>query len=79
MEKRIGTITLFIKDRTQAPIINNILSQFGDIILCRQGYPMHDRPIAVIVLIVEGSMDRINSLTGKLGRVPDTSAKAAVS
>lgn len=78
MEKRIGTITILIQDRTRSAEINAVVSDFSDIILCRQGLPFHDRNIAVISLIVEGSPDRINALTGKLGRISGVESKAVV-
>ncbi len=33
MEKRIGTITILIRDREAAPSVNQILSEHADIIL----------------------------------------------
>ena len=78
MDKRIGTITLLVSDRSQAAEINQILSACGDIILCRQGLPFRDRPVAVIVLIVEGTSDRINALTGRLGRLAGVESKAVL-
>jgi putative iron-only hydrogenase system regulator len=78
MEKRIGTITILIRDREAATAVNRLLSEHADIILCRQGLPLHDRPVAVISLIVEGSVDSINALTGKLGRVEGVECKAVV-
>ena len=69
MEKRIGTITLLVSDRNRSEEINRILSDHSDVILCRQGLPPHGRSMAVISLIVEGTMDRINTLTGLLGRL----------
>ena len=78
MEKRIGSITLLISDRQQSAEINQILSEHADIILCRQGLPFHDRLVAVITLIVEGGMDRINALTGRLGRLSGVQCKAMV-
>ena len=78
MEKRIGTITLLISDRSRSREINEILSDFGDIILCRQGLPFHDRPVAVISLIVEGSVNQLNSICGRLGRIEGVQAKAVV-
>ena len=68
MEKRIGTITILIRDRELSPSVNQLLSEHAGIILCRQGLPFHDRPVAVISLIVEGTMADINALTGPLGR-----------
>ena len=78
MEKRIGTITILIRDREAAPSVNQILSDHADIILCRQGLPFHDRPVAVMSLIVEGSMNQINALTGPLGRLPGITSQTAL-
>ena len=78
MEKRIGTITILIKDRLLSANINRILSDHSDIILCRQGLPFHDRAVAVISLIVEGSVNQINALTGSLGRLQGIECKAVV-
>ena len=78
MEKRIGTITILIRDREAAPSVNQILSEHADIILCRQGLPFHDRPVAVMSLIVEGSTNQINALTGPLGRLPGITSKTAL-
>jgi len=78
MEKRIGTITILVLDRSRSAEINQIISEFSDIVLCRQGLPFHQRPVAVISLIVEGSPDRINALTGRLGRLQDVESKAVL-
>lgn len=79
MEKRIGTVTLLIEDRSQSAEINRIISEYSSIVLCRQGLPFHDqRSIAVISLIVEGSVNNINGICGKLGRLHGVQAKAVV-
>ena len=78
MEKRIGTITILVADRSQSALINPIISDYSDIILCRQGLPFQQRAVAVISLIVEGSVDRINALTGRLGRIVGVESKAVV-
>ena len=78
MEKRIGTITVLILDRTRSAEINQLISEFSDIIMCRQGLPFHERPVAVISLIVEGTPDRINALTGRLGRLAGVDSKAVL-
>ncbi len=79
MEKRIGTLSILISDRSVAQEINGILSQFSEIIVARQGLPFRDRSVAVISLIVEGNMDQINTLSGKLGRLAHVEVKAVVS
>ncbi|MCQ2261377.1 MAG: iron-only hydrogenase system regulator [Bacteroidales bacterium] len=78
MDKRIGTITILVSDRKRSAEINSLVSEFSDIILCRQGLPFHDRSIAVISLIVEGAPDHINALTGRLGRLSGVEAKSVL-
>ena len=78
MEKRIGTITILIRDREVSPSVNKLLSEYAGIIVCRQGLPFHDRPVAVISIIVEGTANEVNALTGRLGRLPGLSCKAVL-
>ena len=78
MEKRIGTVTILLSDRAAAPQVNEVISSHSGIVLARQGLPFHDRPVAVISLIVEGEVDEINSLSGQLGKIKDVTAKAVV-
>lgn len=78
MEKRIGTVTVLVKDRAVAPLVNSVISQYADIILARQGLPFHDRTVAVIALIVEGEVNQINALSGKLGKIDNIEVKAVV-
>ncbi len=78
MEKRIGTITILLRDREVSLSVNKLLSEHAGIILCRQGLPFQDRPVAVISLIVEGTVNDINALTGQLGRLQGVECKAVV-
>ena len=78
MEKRIGTITVLLSDRAAAAQVNEVISSHSDIVLARQGLPFHDRPVAVISLIVEGEVDEINSLSGQLGKISNVTTKAVV-
>ena len=78
MEKRIGTITILVTDRSVTPQINALLSQHAEVIAARQGLPFRERLVAVISLIVEGNMDQINLLSGKLGRLDGVEVKTVV-
>ena len=78
MEKRIGTITILLRDREAAPSVNQIISDHAGIVLCRQGLPFHDKSVAVISLIVEGTMEDINALTGPMGRLTGVKCKTAL-
>ena len=78
MEKRIGTITILLSDKAAAPQVNEVISSHSAIVLARQGLPFHDRPVAVISLIVEGEVNELNSLSGQLGKIPDVTTKVVV-
>lgn len=68
-----------VTDRSVTSQINGIISSYAEVVAARQGLPFRDRPVAVISLIVEGDMDQINSLSGKLGRIGGVEVKTAVS
>lgn len=76
MEKRIGTITILIKGKTAVPSVNALLSEYGDIVLARQGLPLHHRNINIISLVIEGTTETISALTGKIGRLKDVEVKS---
>jgi putative iron-only hydrogenase system regulator len=71
MGQRLGVIGIIIEDRKEtAAKVNELLSQFGDLIVGRMGVPHKERGISVIGLIVEASTDQLGALTGKLGMLP---------
>ncbi len=77
-EERLGFVGLVVEDREQAARINQILSEFGDMIRGRIGVPDKETGIGVIGLIVEGTNDRIGAMTGKLGNVKGVQVKSAL-
>ena len=78
MEKRIGTILIVFEDRSVSNQINEIISQFGDCIIGRQGIPHFEKQFSIVTLIVHAHTDEIGALAGKLGRVKGISVKSAV-
>ena len=77
-EDRLGFVGLMVEDRVQVPRLNEILSEFGDMIRGRIGVPDRETGIAVIGLIVEGSNDRIGAMTGRLGNLKGVQVKSAL-
>jgi len=57
---------------------NNIVSEFNDIVRGRMGIPFGQGKIALISLTVVAELDRINSLTGRLGKLEGVTVKAAI-
>ncbi|MCB2297455.1 TM1266 family iron-only hydrogenase system putative regulator [Clostridium tagluense] len=78
MEKRIGVVGIIIEEFTNATFVNEILHDFGDLIVGRIGVPYKDRGIFVISIIVDGTMDEISAMTGKIGKIPGVNVKAAI-
>ncbi|MDD5561826.1 MAG: iron-only hydrogenase system regulator [Candidatus Omnitrophica bacterium] len=80
MEKRLGFVGVIIHNRTkEAPQVNNILTEFGELIVGRMGIPHVKRQLSVIVLIVNATTDELGALTGKLGKISGVSVKSALS
>lgn len=77
MEQRLGIIAIIIEDRKNiAGRVNELLGQFGDLIVGRIGVPLKARGVSVIALIVEASTDQLGALTGKLGMLPKVRVKS---
>lgn len=80
MEKRLGFVGIIIHNRKKAaPVVNNILTEFGDLIMGRMGIPHIKKELSVIILIVNATTDEVGALTGKLGKVNGVSVKSALS
>lgn len=78
-EHRLGVVAIFVENRLDtAPKVNEILSQYGRILVGRMGIPYRERNLSVISVIVDGSNDEIGAMTGKLGAIPGVSVKAAL-
>ena len=78
MEKRLGIIAIVITHKNNITEINNLISDFSELIIARQGIPMPHKNISFISLVVEGNMNRINTLTGRLGRVENVEVKTII-
>ncbi|MFA5092542.1 MAG: TM1266 family iron-only hydrogenase system putative regulator [Candidatus Omnitrophota bacterium] len=80
MEKRLGFVGIIIHNRKKAaPVVNNILTEFGDLFMGRMGIPHIKKELSVIILIVNATTDEVGALTGKLGKVNGVSVKSALS
>ncbi|NSW76709.1 MAG: CopG family transcriptional regulator [Candidatus Atribacteria bacterium] len=79
MENRVGVIGIIITDREkQAHRVNEVLTEFGEIIVGRMGIPYREKNISVVALIVDGDTDTLGALTGKLGLIPGVKVKSAL-
>jgi putative iron-only hydrogenase system regulator len=78
MEKRIGVVAIIVENLEKAKEVNEILHNYGHLIVGRMGIPYKEREISVISLIVDGTTDEISAMTGKLGKLSGIQVKAAL-
>ena len=79
MSKRLGVVGIIIENRLKAaPLVNKVLSEYGDEIVARVGLPYKERHCSVITLTVDMTSDEVGALTGKLGAIEGVSVKSAL-
>ena len=78
--KKVAVIGAILEDPIHSHgRFNDTLSQYKHIIRGRMGIPFEDEGISVVSITVVGTMDEINSLTGKLGNIAGISVKTSIS
>ncbi|MEF9960717.1 MAG: iron-only hydrogenase system regulator [Niameybacter sp.] len=78
METRVGVVGIVIDDLESATMVNQILHEFADMIVGRMGIPYREKGICVISVIVDGTVDALSGMTGKLGKVKGVTVKSAL-
>jgi len=79
MEKRVVVIGIIVEDPDSVEAVNAILHEYSPYILGRMGIPYRDRGINIISIAVDAPQDVINTMSGKIGKLPGISAKTAYS
>ncbi|HQA48646.1 MAG TPA: iron-only hydrogenase system regulator [Bacillota bacterium] len=80
MKRRIAVISAILEDPEEVQVkYNTIVSGYKSIIRGRMGIPFEEEGVSVIAITVLGTLDQINSLTGKLGNLPNVSIKTSIS
>jgi len=75
--KRVGVIGIVVSGNKDVVMeMQSLLSDFADIIIGRMGVPRNE--VSAISLIVEGTVERISALTGRLGKFPELNVKSAL-
>ncbi len=79
METRVALLAIIVEDGDSIPALNGLLHEYGAYIVGRMGIPYRARGINIISIAVDAPQDVINALTGKIGKLPGITAKAAYS
>ena len=79
METRVAVISIIIENTNIVESLNNLLHEYNQYIIGRMGIPYREKNINIIAIAIDAPADKINALTGSLGRIPEITAKAAYS
>ncbi|AEF83888.1 conserved hypothetical protein [Treponema primitia ZAS-2] len=78
--RRIAVIGAILeKPGVSQKAFNDTISSFKGIVKGRMGIPVAEEDLAVISITLQGDLDEINALTGKLGNLPGVTVRTAVS
>ena len=75
METRVAVISIIVTKSDQVDVLNDLLHEYSDFILGRMGVPYREKNLNIISIAIDAPMDRINSLSGALGRLDGVNAK----
>lgn len=79
METRVAVISIIVENAESVARLNELLHEYGEYIIGRMGIPYRAKVINIISVAIDAPQDKINSLTGLIGKLDGISAKAAYS
>jgi putative iron-only hydrogenase system regulator len=75
METRVAVISIIVTQADRVEMLNDLLHEYSAYIIGRMGIPYKEKGISIISIAIDAPMDKINSLTGALGRLDGINAK----
>lgn len=75
METRVALISIIVSQADRVETLNELLHEYSEYIIGRMGIPYKVKGISIISVAIDAPMDKINSLTGALGRLDGINAK----
>jgi len=75
METRVAVISIIVTESDKVDMLNDLLHEYSEFIIGRMGIPYREKGISIISIAIDAPMDKINSLSGALGRLDGINAK----
>lgn len=79
METRVAVISILVEEPESVSKLNELLHTYSEYIIGRMGIPYKTKNINIISVAIDAPQDKINTLTGALGKLSGVTAKAAYS
>ncbi len=78
MEHRVALLGIVIENLDSVEILNNILHQYNPFIIGRMGIPYRAKNLHLISIAIDAPLDTLNTIAGKLGRLPGVRVKTTL-
>ena len=79
METRVAVVSIIVEATEAVDQLNSLLHEYGSFIIGRMGLPYRQKGIHIICIAIDAPVDKINALSGSLGRLRGIKAKVAYS
>lgn len=79
MDTRVALIGIIIENPDSVEEMNRLLHEFSPYIIGRMGIPYREKEVSIISVVLDAPMDKISSLSGKLGMLDGISTKTIYS
>ena len=79
METRVAIIAIIVEDASAVMNIQALLSEYSEYIIGRMGIPYNQKNVRIISVAVDAPTDKINAITGKIGKLKGVIAKTVYS
>lgn len=79
IETRVAVISIIVENPDSVPQINEILHSASDYIIGRMGLPYRQKNISIISIVIDAELNKISTVSGKLGRLSGVTVKTAYS
>lgn len=79
METRVAILGIVVENPDSVGKLNDILHEYSRYIIGRMGVPYKARGISMISVMVDGPLDEISSMSGKIGQLEGITSKAVYS
>ena len=79
MATRVAVMSIIVENPESVEKLNHILHENGQYIIGRMGIPYRAKGVNIISIAIDAPQDKISALSGKIGKLPGVTAKAAYS
>ena len=78
-DTRVAVISIIVESPDSVNRINEILHDASESVIGRMGLPYREKNISIISVVVDDTQDVVSNISGRLGRLPGVTVKAAYS